>query len=243
MQIRYLLIIASLLVTAAAAHAQDGQSGTENIWRGEEILGVPSGPADALQAGVEPDDEPRPATEAAKSRGTARETYLSAHEAAARAGREVDLEDWARASRQRVDAILKTLRGENQEDAQQQESASEATVSKPKASRLDLPQEPVRKDAAQSERQASEPDRKPQPEWEVYYRGFDAARSVRNEALARRQHRVHVFFDGRAVVLDGLVRRRADAPALLAFARNFDYPVVNRLSVFRPRQNAHRVSD
>ena len=72
----------------------------------------------------------------------------------------------------------------------------------------------------------------PESEREAYSRGFAVARSVRHEALARRQHRVHVFFDGRAVVLEGPVRRPADMPALLDFAKGFGYPVVNRLSVF-----------
>ena len=72
----------------------------------------------------------------------------------------------------------------------------------------------------------------PKSEQDAYSKGFAVARSVRHEALARRQHRVHVFFDGRAVVLEGPVRRQADMPVLLDFAKGFGYPVVNRLSVF-----------
>lgn len=63
--------------------------------------------------------------------------------------------------------------------------------------------------------------------------GVQAARAVQRILQERQQHRVHVYFDGEAIVLEGPVRSEADLTPSLRLAKRYGYPVVDRLWVWQ----------
>ena len=63
--------------------------------------------------------------------------------------------------------------------------------------------------------------------------GAQAARAVQRILQERQQHRVHVYFDGASIVLEGPVRTAADLTPSLRLAKRYGYPVVDRLSVWQ----------